>query len=56
VTLDGLAPGTWKPLTGEERAQLFQAVGRGSSRGKMRVRRPEANDSGHRTGGGDTGR
>jgi 23S rRNA pseudouridine2604 synthase len=31
VTLDGLAPGTWKPLTGEERVQLFQAVGRGSS-------------------------
>jgi len=33
VTLDGLVPGVWKPLTGEERAQLFQAVGRGSSPG-----------------------
>src|SRR3989449_8867165 len=31
VTLDGLVPGAWKPLTGEERVQLFQAVGRGSS-------------------------
>jgi 23S rRNA pseudouridine2604 synthase len=31
VTLDGLAPGKWKPLTEEERAQLFHAVGRGSS-------------------------
>jgi 16S rRNA U516 pseudouridylate synthase RsuA-like enzyme len=30
VTLDGLVPGAWKPLTGEERAQLFQAVGRDS--------------------------
>jgi 23S rRNA pseudouridine2604 synthase len=56
VTLDGLASGAWKPLTGEERAQLFQAVGRDSSRDKVRVGRPEANDSGHRTGGGDTGR
>jgi 23S rRNA pseudouridine2604 synthase len=33
VTLDGLAPGKWKPLTGEERAQLFQAIGRAISQG-----------------------
>ena len=33
VTLEGLVSGAWKPLTGEERAQLFQAVGRGSSPG-----------------------
>jgi 16S rRNA U516 pseudouridylate synthase RsuA-like enzyme len=31
VTLEGLVPGAWKPLTGEERVQLFQDVGRGSS-------------------------
>ena len=31
VTLEGLLPGSWKPLTGEECAQLFRAVGRGSS-------------------------
>ena len=37
MTLDGLAPGQWKPLTGEERAQLFQAVGRGSSQGDTRM-------------------
>jgi 23S rRNA pseudouridine2604 synthase len=28
MTLDGLVPGTWKPLTEEERMQLFRAVGR----------------------------
>jgi hypothetical protein len=50
-----LAPGTWKPLTGEERAQLFQAVGRGSSHGEVQVGKPEVSDSGHRTGGGATG-
>jgi 23S rRNA pseudouridine2604 synthase len=33
VTLDGLVPGKWKPLTREERARLFRAVGRGSSHG-----------------------
>ncbi|MEP6935053.1 MAG: pseudouridine synthase [Nitrospirota bacterium] len=33
VTLNGLVPGKWKSLTGEERAQLFQAVGRGSGQG-----------------------
>jgi 23S rRNA pseudouridine2604 synthase len=31
VTLDELIPGQWKPLTGEERTRLFQAIGRGSS-------------------------
>ena len=31
ITLDGLAPGEWKPLTGMEREQLFQAVGRTGS-------------------------
>ena len=31
VTLDGLISGQWKPLTGRERAQLYQAVGRDSS-------------------------
>jgi 16S rRNA U516 pseudouridylate synthase RsuA-like enzyme len=35
VTLDGLVPGAWKPLTVEERTQLFQAVGRGSSQGNQ---------------------
>ena len=29
ITLNGLVSGKWKPLSGEERAQLFQAVGRG---------------------------
>jgi 23S rRNA pseudouridine2604 synthase len=29
ITLDGLVPGKWTALTGEERAQLFHAVGRG---------------------------
>ena len=33
ITLDGLAPGEWKPLTGEERERLFRAVGRGSHQG-----------------------
>lgn len=28
VTLEGLEPGVWKPLTGKERERLFQAVGR----------------------------
>jgi len=28
VTLHGLAPGMWKPLTEQERAQLFQTIGR----------------------------
>jgi 23S rRNA pseudouridine2604 synthase len=37
VTLDGLVPGQWKPLTEEERVQLFQAVGRGSSQGDTRI-------------------
>ena len=37
VTLDGLAPGAWKPLTGEERSQLFQAVGRGSSQSDVQI-------------------
>ena len=37
VRLDGLVPGKWKPLTEEERAQLFQAVGRGSGRGDTRI-------------------
>jgi len=37
VTLDGLVPGAWKPLTGEERVQLFQAVGRRSSQGDTQV-------------------
>ncbi len=30
ITLDGLVSGTWKVLTEEERARLFQAVGRES--------------------------
>jgi 16S rRNA U516 pseudouridylate synthase RsuA-like enzyme len=38
ITLDGLAPGEWKPLTGEERERLFRAVGRGSSQGDTRGR------------------
>jgi hypothetical protein len=33
ITLEGLEPGKWRLLTGEERAQLFHAVGRGSSVG-----------------------
>jgi len=37
VRLDGLVPGKWKPLTEEERAHLFQAVGRGSGRGGTRI-------------------
>jgi len=37
VTLDGLAPGTWKPLTGEERMQLFQAVGRGTRQSDVQL-------------------
>ena len=37
VTLDGLAPGQWKPLTGEERTRLFQAIGRGSSQDDRHV-------------------
>lgn len=37
VTLDGLVPGAWKPLTGEERVRLFQAVGRRSSQGDTQV-------------------
>jgi len=36
ITLDGVVPGEWKPLTGEERDQLFRAVGRGSSQGTTR--------------------
>ncbi|MCX5723143.1 MAG: pseudouridine synthase [Nitrospirae bacterium] len=36
ITLDGLAPGGWKPLTSEECARLFQAVGRGSRQGDER--------------------
>jgi 23S rRNA pseudouridine2604 synthase len=37
ITLDGLVSGKWKVLTGEERAQLFRAVGReGSHSGKQR--------------------
>ena len=56
MTLDGLVPGAWKQLTVNERKQLFHAVGRDSSQGKVRVARPEANDLGHRTGGGVTGR
>lgn len=34
LTLAGLVPEAWKPLTDEERTQLFQAVGRGSSQGE----------------------
>jgi 23S rRNA pseudouridine2604 synthase len=37
VTLDGLVPGAWKPLTEEERAQLFQAVRRGISQGDTQI-------------------
>jgi 23S rRNA pseudouridine2604 synthase len=37
VTLDGLAPGIWKPLTEEERMQLFQAVGRDTSQSDVRL-------------------
>lgn len=36
ITLAGLVPEAWKPLTDEERRQLFQAVGRGSSQGETR--------------------
>lgn len=36
ITLEGLAPGGWKPLTSEECARLFQAVGRGSRQGDER--------------------
>ena len=36
ITLDGVVPGEWKPLTGEERDQLFRAVRRGSSPGTTR--------------------
>jgi 23S rRNA pseudouridine2604 synthase len=38
MTLGGLAPGAWKPLTEEERAQLFQAVGRQGSQDEARAR------------------
>jgi 23S rRNA pseudouridine2604 synthase len=34
ITLDGLLPGKWKSLTGEERTKLFHAVGRYSSPGQ----------------------
>jgi len=34
ITLDGLLPGKWKSLTGEECAKLYQAVGRGSCPGQ----------------------
>jgi 23S rRNA pseudouridine2604 synthase len=37
ITLDGLVSGKWKVLTGEERAQLFQAVGRGGSRNNKQI-------------------
>ena len=37
ITLDGLVSGEWKPLTGEEREQLFRAVGRGSSQSTRRA-------------------
>ena len=37
VTLDGLVPGAWKPLTEEERTQLFQAVRRGTSQGDTKI-------------------
>ncbi|NOT22369.1 MAG: pseudouridine synthase [Nitrospiraceae bacterium] len=36
ITLAGLIPGKWKPLTGEERVQLFQAVGRENGRADVR--------------------
>ena len=36
ITLDGVVPGEWKQLTGEERDQLFRAVGRRSSQGSTR--------------------
>ena len=34
ITLEGLVPESWKPLTDEERRQLFQAIGRGGSQGE----------------------
>jgi hypothetical protein len=34
ITLAGLVPEAWKPLTDEERTQLFQAVGRETSQGE----------------------
>lgn len=37
VTLDGLVPGQWEPLTGEECMRLFQAIGRGSSQDDRHV-------------------
>jgi len=37
MTLGGLAPGAWKPLTEEERAQLFQAVGRRGTQDETRA-------------------
>jgi 23S rRNA pseudouridine2604 synthase len=37
ITLDGLEPGTWKPLTGMERATLFSAIGRGSRPGNTQI-------------------
>ncbi|NOS81936.1 MAG: pseudouridine synthase [Nitrospira sp.] len=40
VTLEGLVSGAWKPLSGEERAQLFQAIGRGGSPGAAQVEGP----------------
>ena len=36
ITLNGLVPGMWKSLTGEERVQLFQAVGRVTSSSDQR--------------------
>ena len=37
VTLDGLVPGQWKLLSGEECMRLFQAIGRGSSQDDRHV-------------------
>ena len=34
ITLEGLLPGKWKSLTGEECTKLFHAVGRNSSPGQ----------------------
>ncbi len=34
ITLAGLTPESWKPLTDEERTEIFLAVGRGNSQGE----------------------